>query len=260
MVTRFLSLVTILIIAVSAWAQTSYDRFLLPVAAKRGAPGAFNSSWVALTWIKNASSLTLDFNVPRPCVFECPPQRLQPQETREIELSEPAADPGFIMYIERPTDNVWFFSRVYDQSQQSLTYGTEIPVVRENQFYDRPFVLPGVPADPRFRVLLRIYDMSGRTDGVATVRELDWGGVQEWGSVDVTLQRGVGSGTPPQNKPSYAAIALPGAFSTVLDAVGKPRRPEFDLEITPKSPGLKLWAFVTVTNNETQHVTTITPH
>lgn len=31
------------------------------------------------------------------------------------------------------------------------------------------------------------------------------------------------------------------------------------LEIEPVTPGLRYWAFVTVTNNATSHVTTITP-
>ena len=31
------------------------------------------------------------------------------------------------------------------------------------------------------------------------------------------------------------------------------------VEITPISPGLRFWAFAAITNNETQHVTTITP-
>lgn len=30
-------------------------------------------------------------------------------------------------------------------------------------------------------------------------------------------------------------------------------------EIEPLTEGLRYWAFVSVTNNETQHVTTITP-
>ena len=31
------------------------------------------------------------------------------------------------------------------------------------------------------------------------------------------------------------------------------------VRVTPLTPGLRIWAFVSVTNNETQHVTTITP-
>jgi hypothetical protein len=32
------------------------------------------------------------------------------------------------------------------------------------------------------------------------------------------------------------------------------------VEVEPVTPGLRFWAFVTVTDNETQHVLTITPH
>jgi hypothetical protein len=53
--------------------------------------------------------------------------------------------------------------------------------------------------------------------------------------------------------PGYAAvsdlssIAPPGSATRVR------------LEIEPVTPGLRLWAFVTVVNNETQHATVITP-
>jgi hypothetical protein len=32
------------------------------------------------------------------------------------------------------------------------------------------------------------------------------------------------------------------------------------VEISPQTPGMRYWAFVSVTNNETQHVTNIAPH
>jgi hypothetical protein len=31
------------------------------------------------------------------------------------------------------------------------------------------------------------------------------------------------------------------------------------VEVTPLTEGLRFWTFVSITNNETQHVTTITP-
>jgi hypothetical protein len=257
---RIVAFIVAMGVTTSLVAQGSYDRFLVPIATARGTSGALSSSWVALTWIKNDSGLTLDFDVPRGCVFECLPQALQPNETRGIELSEPPDNPGFIMHIQQPTDRVWFYSRVYDQTRQSQTYGTEVPIVRENAFYDRTFVLPVIPTDQRFRVLLRIYDIDGRSDGVVTVRALDPNGPTVWGSIDVTLQRPATAVTPSQNKPSYAQISLPGAFPSILNSSGVPKASELNIEITPKTSGLRVWAFASVTHNETQHVTTVTPH
>ncbi len=35
--------------------------------------------------------------------------------------------------------------------------------------------------------------------------------------------------------------------------------PELRIEITPITPGMKFWAFASVTHNVTQHVTTVLP-
>ena len=56
-----------------------------------------------------------------------------------------------------------------------------------------------------------------------------------------------------QYYPSYVAV---NDFQKdpVLGAV-----PLLRIEVTPVTPGLRFWTFVSVTNNETQHVTLITP-
>lgn len=257
---RLSSLLVTALVATSVFAQTTYDRILLPIATAPGSPGLYNSSWVAVTTVHNDSGLILDFDVPRPCVVLCQPRALQPDEDRGLTLSEPPDNPGFIMHIQQPTDQVWFYSRVYDQTRQAETFGTEIPVVRESAFYDRTFVLPAIPTDPKFRVLLRIYDIDGRSDAIVTVRARDPLGPTVWRAIDLRLNRPAPSGTPPQNKPSYAVLSFPAAIPEILNNAGIPKRSEFNLEITPRTPGLKIWAFATVTHNETQHVTTVTPH
>src|SRR5260370_32300719 len=47
-----------------------------------------------------------------------------------------------------------------------------------------------------------------------------------------------------------------GVTSTLPELQGVDR---VRIEITPATDGLRLWAFVSVTNNETQHVTVIAP-
>jgi hypothetical protein len=53
--------------------------------------------------------------------------------------------------------------------------------------------------------------------------------------------------------PAYVAIS---DLSTIAPIGGAQR---IALEIEPVTPGLRLWAFATVVNNETQQATVITP-
>ncbi len=259
---RTLAFAILSLAAVAATAQTTYDRVLIPVAVHQ-APGAFNSSWTSEFWAHNPNAFAVDLRLPPLCVPICILPPLQAHDTLELTtLFEPAGDPGLVLYVQQPSDNVWFFSRVYDESRQSQTFGTEVPVVREQQFYQRPFYLLGIPTASQFRVFLRIYDLDAGTDDVVTVRAFDaFSERPSFGSIDFTLSAPTAApklvGT---TKPSYAAVQdIVHVFPGMLDSTGKPVTSAFNLEITPKTPGLKIWAFASITHNDTQHVTTITP-
>ena len=140
--------------------------------------------------------------------------------------------------------------RVQDVSRQSETWGTEIPVVRESDALTGATDLMDIPLGPEFRSLLRIYDFA---PGVHAVRmrmfrlpdEMEPADadplIAEW---ELTLGHG---GDP--RFPGYAQLMLP---TTV---VGERVR----AEIAPLAEGMRFWAFVSVTNNATQHITVITP-
>lgn len=60
--------------------------------------------------------------------------------------------PGAYLFIERGRlSDVETTLRVQDASRQSLTWGTEIPVVRERDVLTRAFSFLDVPTDARFR-------------------------------------------------------------------------------------------------------------
>jgi IPT/TIG domain len=119
--------------------------------------------------------------------------------------------------------------RVADVSREATSHGTEIPVVRQNEFTTGPIALLGVPTDPRFRLTLRIYSLA-QTSGPVFV--------DGYGQVFLTPGRD-------QWEPSYAQIGdLPRTLTRVY--------------IHPTG-NIPLWALITVTNNETQQITTITP-
>jgi hypothetical protein len=132
--------------------------------------------------------------------------------------------------------------RVYDVSRADLNFGTEIPVVHMRDFVKDRLVLLGVPTDPRFRNTLRIYGVGPSTVMVT---------VEGRPPVEVHVQEGTDLFDP-----AYAVFTdFPigsAPVSVTIDA---------EQYTGPISPPLvfPIWAFITLTNNETQVISTISP-
>ena len=188
-----------------------------------------------------------------PIAAPCGVPPLQPGEMRAIPFNETADNPGWIGYLPVGSDNVSFNLRIYDKTRQAETFGTQLPVVRERDFFSRPFYVMNVPTNSRFRVMLRIYDIDGRSDARVRIRAFSTSNDFNYGSTDVTLQ------PPAPNSPwksSYTHIQyLPSLIPSIPSTASS-----YNLEITPSSATLKIWGFITVTHNDTQHVTTIIPN
>jgi hypothetical protein len=187
------------------------------------------------------------------CTGVCPavvpdPQRDSIEIARGGELA-PAdvvynGTPARFLYIPNGDfDHVWMNLRVYDSSRTAQNFGTEIPIVRDRDLVrNHPIVFAGVPNGGIQRSTLRIYAANAMTVKVL----INAGDVASLR--DVTLQPGANSSFP-----AYAQIGdLP-------DGIGPMR-----ITITPPGPGepgfyTPFWAFVSVTNNDTQLITTIRP-
>jgi len=121
-------------------------------------------------------------------------------------------------------------------------------VVRENEFLSGALTLVNIPTDSRFRETLRIYAVSD-TATVVHLRVVPLRSATPVAEEDLPLRSGDAFGYVP----AYAEISLRDRYPQLAN--GQPVR----LEISAPRPDLLLWAFVSVTNNETQHVTTVTP-
>lgn len=144
--------------------------------------------------------------------------------------------PGRFIEVPREhAEQVSLTLKVYDTSRSAENYGTEIPIVRTTEFTRKPFALLGVPRDPRYRNTLRLY-----ATGPTTVRV----------SNDVDFEPH--TLTLPAGEhvfdPAYAQ------FTTFPTGNGVMR-----VYIEPAENGPAVWGFISVTNNDTQHITTITP-
>ncbi|HEX2061154.1 MAG TPA: hypothetical protein VHK90_10470, partial [Thermoanaerobaculia bacterium] len=179
------------------------------------------------------------------------PFTLEPRQTLALNLfpeCSQSATNAKLFYVPKGEKGLAASLRVSEVSQQAANHGVEIPVVHRDEFDEESIALVDVPIDPRFRLTLRIYGLNRGTNFV----NVSFGGRL----VQLPLQF-----SNDIFEPSYAVFTdftasptgspLPERVNVLIDV---PRGPG-GVHI----PGSPIWAFITVTNNETQHITTITP-
>jgi hypothetical protein len=145
-----------------------------------------------------------------------------------------------LLIPRREAANFWFSLRVRDVSRTAEGFGTEIPVVRESEMFPGTMTLLDVPLDPAFRVKLRIYAFGELAAGAL-------GRISDFGTF--SMNRSCSSVAGCASTPWYAELDLP--------VRGDDDRA--NLYVTPPAGATLAWTFATVTNNETQQVTVVTP-
>jgi hypothetical protein len=218
----------------------AYVRLLLPVFVPP-VQGAFGSEFrteVRATAIDN--TYVELWGVHERCpIIECTGQedRVTVRSYFDMELA-PNGTPGRFAYVPRTQLSSLFMTlRAFDVSREATNYGTALPIVNWETAARAEIRLPAIPTDPRFRSTLRIYS-DVATPALVTVAS----------SAGVEVQRD---------------IRLTGAATTYEPAMFT--WTEFPTDVGPvrvtirPQEGVKVWALVTVTNNDTQAITTITP-
>jgi hypothetical protein len=220
-----------------------FERVLFPVLAD--VAGANGSQWIAESVISNPKPWDVDnFNnvIPILCVISPCGERLRSRT--ETKFSNGFYPHGVALLTPRPEAPFLAFAlRARDTSREAQGFGTEIPVVREEDMLrNTDITLLDVPRDPRYRVKVRMYAFEPFYFPNAIQGSLTIG--SEAHVFDYTRE----CASCPE-EPAYAEFDLaPGAegqFSTVY--------------VTPPLEAFG-WAFATVTNNVTQQVTVVTPN
>lgn len=215
--------------------SAEYERVILP--AVFSGPGAHGSRWTSENVVLSRASVampSLPVAVPAGGRVSIPPQ---------------GRDGGLLFFMLRGfAPYMYFASHVRDLSRNETDAGAELPIVRARDTSNYLHILD-VPVNATSRRLLRVYDfdaLDGRTVNVYITPAL--GGTPH--TRYLALRDRIVCVTTPcyPDRPTWAALPLddlpPGVY---------------DLEIQGIPDDARLWAFVTVTNNETQHVTTYTP-
>jgi hypothetical protein len=245
--------------SVSAYAQVpEVERILVPVALKVPIQGAFGSEWHTELVVRNDSTeearlgagvdpLGLPFSI----------AIVPPRKTRVVPLfatggraGEADPVPAYVVVVYKPVvHQLSFQARVFDRSRSATDWGTEIPVIRESDAVRSRIQLLRIPTSPQFRLTLRVYGFDPRTD--VLLRLFDEEEESLLGERLITL----GDANPNSAGPQYwQTTDVAGTFGTSFTD-----REFVRIEVTRLNEQDRIWAFASVTHNETQHVTTITP-
>jgi hypothetical protein len=144
----------------------------------------------------------------------------------------------------------------------------EIPVVRESDFRVKPLSLLDIPTDSSFRVALRIYGLDGfgqfgSAEHHFLIRAFDLGTNALLAERAVTAEVVEPIATPPRpvTRPAmFQMFDVRGAMPEVA-AAQRIRIEVIPISVLPvvPAPVSLFWAFASITDNETQTVTLVTP-
>jgi IPT/TIG domain len=243
--------------------DASYEQVLLPIYLKEPVPGANGSLWRTDLRIRNYGNEPV-----RLAPWECPPNMacppvfpltftLEPNRTLHNPSdfsSRPGANPSRLLYVSAPA-TVALNLRVADVSRSTLNAGTDLPLIRRSELLRDQTHLFNVPLDAqRFRVLLRVYELA-YTRADFDVRMYAEGGPEGDAPVHTAVLTAFTEQTGAfRSEAAYAQLDI-----TDLLKLRKAWPAATRIEIHPRTPGSRYWAFVSITNNDTQLVTLVTP-
>jgi len=241
--------------------EALYELALLPVYLDGPVDGAFGARWITDFWIRNNGQDPVSL-APWPCETVCPPvfpltYSLAPGFSLHNLPPFPVegGNPSRLLFVSKPgPSNVSMGLRFADLSRTSLNGGTDLPVIRENELLVKESQLFNMPlTDPKFRVLLRVYDTAYTSSKFRVVIFPQADGSQsEVHSEELTA---VTSQTGQfRTEAAYAQLDITG-----LLRLEKTWPASIRIAVVPLTPGSRYWAFASITNNETQLVTLATP-
>ncbi|HEX8154532.1 MAG TPA: hypothetical protein VF698_15465 [Thermoanaerobaculia bacterium] len=250
--------------AASALTPPPYQRVLVPLSVAELA-GANGSRWTTELWAVNHSGEAA-WVAPLPCIVSsasiCADQ-IDIPAGRSVRLPPlgNASYPGVLALI--PAWNaVSLTLHVRDLSKQSESWGTEIPVVRESEFFTRPTSASGIAFGRDYRHTLRLYALLDNRPSVQYRVKLYGITAAEDRLLREQVVTLVAPPAPPPNRIGTlpAQTTLTDFFNVAAPDVDRVRL-TIDLVTDPlalQAP-VPYWGFVSVTNNVTQQVTTVTP-
>lgn len=239
---------------VSVGSPARWTRILLPVTAT-DIPGAFGSLWkTEYTLLLRQGGVLAPWCEAQPIADPCggPPAGRQIQ-TRGFIFQFASSQ---FLYVRDDASKVRIHARVYDASRAGETAGAELPLAREDDFTTGTVSLVGIPVAAQYRHTLRVYDGDGRNGSRVAIDMYGDSGTTPFFSTIATLA------TPEHTFTLTSALlpAFPASLQLDLGALANtsPYK-SLRVDIRPLDQDLRVWAFASITNNDTHHVTVVTP-
>jgi hypothetical protein len=235
-----------------------WSRILLPLIGA-DVPGGGNALW--RTEVTALISNDTPFEIQPVGCEPCPPSVLPVRRPFDVYGQGLAGflpnGIGQFLYVH-PADEAKLHlnARVYDVARTAETAGSEIPIARGNDFTSSPVSLLGIPVAPQYRHTLRVYDLDGHAGGQVLIRFYAGSNTLPQATIRRNLSVPLGARTTVAGLPTHPGV-IQLEIGQVIQLAGIQT---LRVDIEPVTPGLKLWSFVSVTNNDTHHVTTFSQH
>ncbi|HEU4888865.1 MAG TPA: hypothetical protein VFV49_13345 [Thermoanaerobaculia bacterium] len=178
---------------------------------------------------------------------------------REITNGESRSEPlPVFLYVPKETADSMRMSLVVEASNKDRLDErnfTELPIVRASDFTEGKLQIVGLRMDPGFRQTVRIFGLDGALSGHVMMRAYKLSSNEllfEWPFYVGPLSHEQTS----DGKQLRPAFGMECDMSAYLHSYGQKVRLDFE----SMTPGMKYWAFISVTNNKTQHFYTVLPH
>jgi hypothetical protein len=240
-------------------AQEGWERILIPLYTEAPIEGSHDSLWTTelSVLVQGQQAVVIaGYEYPHCGLGLCQVPAVPPGRIFYPSLGGTKLDGAYLPVEKERAENVQVQLRARDLSRQAEDWGAEIPTISESAAPVGGFDILDLPADHRYRVMLRIYHFE-EGDIPVTVRVYEANPQQKRADdsppPDTLLaeyQVDVGGGT--FAKPGYGAVptlTLPPGFDAERYRISV----EADADV-------RLWGFATITNNDTQHVTVASPH
>lgn len=183
---------------------------------------------------------------------------LQPKSGREITNAETAGSPlPVFLYVPKETAEKMRMSLVVEASNRDHLEArgfTELPIIRASEFTEGRLQLVGLRMDPGFRQTVRMFGLDGQMSGYVNMRVFKLNSNEllfEWPFYVGPISNEMTS----DGKQMRPAFGMECDISAYLHSYGQKVR----IDLESMTPGLKYWAFISVTNNTTQHFYTVLP-
>lgn len=245
----------------------AFETVLIPQAFSL-TPGRFGSLWKSDFFLLNQSDRPLKLKGPdadiQPLGDECTnecffPDVVLPRSIFDLPLNRtpPGAPPGVLLNVRKSvSSDIHYSLRIRDLSRQAQSAGTEIPVVREHEFRVGGLQLLNVPTNDLFRQTLRVYSPDSEIGALVLIRIYPMFSDVPIAQGEISLSRSTSESCNSTRPcyPAYGGVSFLTESFPAIKAV-----PTVRIELQSVFPKLRFWAMVSITNNDTQQVTTSTP-